>query len=251
MLPPLARMLQTGDASADPQHPAAAAHRLGLVGLMPEAVGQVEAVVRQARPEATLEVGLAYGVSALAICGVLGELDAEQPRARPRSHAAIDPRQAEDFADLGLSNLRSAGQADRVRFLRERSDAGLPRLIAEGHRVQFALVDGCHLFDAVFTDLVLVDQMLDVGGVVVVDDLWMPAVRTAISFFVSNRGYALLRPPPAAVSTGRRLRRARRRLLQRPWARPAHLPLVLEPGNLAVLRKTAEDSRDWTHFRPF
>ena len=233
-------MLAHGAASDDPAH---AHRRLAVAGMQAGAARQLYDLAAERRPGASLEVGLAYGVSTLALC------DAYAATGNDCRHVAIDPFQLDEWGDVGLTNLTRAGHADRVRLLRERSDDALVRLIGEGLRVDLALVDGSHLFDYALVDLFLVDRLLDVGGVVVVDDLWMPGVRRAAAFFLSNRAYTLLKVPAPAEGIGRRVGRAARRLGQRPFL--GHLPLKLRPGNLAFLRKDAEDGRRWDHFAPF
>src|SRR5262245_38571575 len=67
-------------------------------------------LIREARPETTLEIGLAFGISALFICDALQAI----PGAR---HIAVDPGQsAEPWRDTGIINLRAAGFDDMVEF---------------------------------------------------------------------------------------------------------------------------------------
>ncbi len=45
---------------------------------------------------------------------------------------------------------------------------------------------------SVLIDLVLLARLVEVGGLVVVDDPWMPSVRDAISYVVANMNYSLV-----------------------------------------------------------
>ena len=65
----------------------------------------------------------------------------------------------------------------------------LASVLAEGRRFDLILVDGGHRFDDVFLDLVYADRLLEPGRVVVIDDLWMPAIRAATSYIERNLGY--------------------------------------------------------------
>lgn len=67
-------------------------------------------------------------------------------------------------------------------------------------------------------DFYLSDQVLALGGLMVFDDLWMPSIRSVISFIERNRAYERL---PSKV------------------------------GNIAVFRKQQNDTRDWQHFVSF
>jgi predicted O-methyltransferase YrrM len=159
----------------------------------------------------TLETGMAYGLSTLAICGVHEERDDGE-------HIAIDPHQSSDWQGIGLLNLDRAGLSHRARVIEARSDEALPRLRDQGVRIDFALVDGLHLFDAAIVDFFHADRMLDVGGVVVFHDTWMPAIAQAAQFVRANRAYERLEAGDAAM---------------------------------VALRKVAEDDRSWDFHRDF
>ena len=96
----------------------------------------LQSIIKEIQPHVCLEVGLAFGISALYIREVL------DPRCR---YIAIDPFQHHDWHGIGLSNLRRAGY--EVEFYEEASQATLPRLWANGLTIDFALIDGMHTFD--------------------------------------------------------------------------------------------------------
>jgi predicted O-methyltransferase YrrM len=149
-------------------------------------------VAEQAR--STIEIGLAYGVSALAICDGLAEVGTGT------THVVIDPFQATSrFDSAGLRLLDEAGVADMVEFHPEPSELVLPRLLAEGRQFDLAFVDGNHRFDWVFIDLALLGRLVRMGGVIFVDDYQLPGVAKAIGFFVANRGWRIEQDslPPA------------------------------------------------------
>jgi predicted O-methyltransferase YrrM len=139
-------------------------------------------LVREEGARDTLETGMAYGISTIAIAGVHDD----------SKHIAIDPYQSSDWRGVGILNVQRAGLADRVRVIEERSDAALPQLVAEGVELDLALIDGSHLFDYTLVDFFHADRMLRTGGVVVFHDTWMPAVRQAASFVIENRDYQKL-----------------------------------------------------------
>jgi predicted O-methyltransferase YrrM len=151
--------------------------------------------------ERTVEVGLALGVSALFLCQAVLR--------RGGRHVAIDPFQRESWQGAGLRTLREAGVADVVEVIQEESQLALPRLVTEGREFDFAFVDGDHRFEGVFLDLYFMTRLVRGGGLVVVDDMWMPSVRTAVAYVERNLGAALERDalPDAFRWTGRRLRR--------------------------------------------
>jgi predicted O-methyltransferase YrrM len=165
-------------------------------------------LARELGARSTLETGMAYGISTVAIASA-------GPNVR---HVAIDPNQRSAFGAIGLANAERAGVADRVRLIEARSDAALPRLVAEGLELDLALIDGMHLFDYTLVDFFHADRMLRVGGVVVLHDTWMPAVHQAAAFVLANRAYERLDAGDGAM-----------------WA----------------LRKKGEDDRAWDFHRDF
>ena len=202
----------------------------------------LHALVKAARPVRTLEVGLAYGLSALAICQALEDNGQGH-------HTAIDPMQHGRWKSIGLENLNRAGLDGRLEFLEERSHRALPRLEAEGRRFDFAFIDGWHLFDYALVDFFHVDRMLEVGGYVVLDDLWMPSMRKVVSYISRNRPYERVGIPSNRVPVGLAIGRVGRRILTDPFGGGWGVKLM--PSNIVALRKTAEDSRHWTFHRGF
>jgi predicted O-methyltransferase YrrM len=139
----------------------------------------------------TIEIGLAYGVSALHVCH--GLVQSGDPRAR---HVVLDPFQAGRFANCGLQVLEEAGVRSLVEHLEERSEIALPALLWEGRRFDLAFVDGNHRFDSVFVDLFYLGRLLPEGGVVLLDDYDLPGIRRAVSFFLTNLGWRVEETSP-------------------------------------------------------
>jgi predicted O-methyltransferase YrrM len=133
--------------------------------------------------ERTIEVGLALGMSALFLCQAV--------LSRGGRHVAVDPFQAESWNGAGLRTLREAGVEQLVEVIEDESQLALPRLVAEGREFDLAFVDGDHRFEGVFLDLYFMTRLVRPGGLVVVDDMWMPAVRTAVAYVEKNLGASL------------------------------------------------------------
>lgn len=162
------------------------------------------------RPELSVEVGLAYGFSTLYI------LDSMQ-RGKYGRHFAIDPGADYYWHGIGLRAIEETGLAGRFQWLKASSHEAIPQLLARGERAQFVYIDGNHLFALV--DFFLSDKLLDVGGLILFDDLWLPAIKRVASFVSTNA----------------------------PW----YESVDANCDNLAVFRKTAQDTRAWNHFADF
>ena len=185
---------------------------------------------------------MAYGLSTLFIC------QAHRDKCCG-SHVAIDPCQDTKFRSVGLLNIRRADLEDILRFYPASSCEVLPQLCREADRLDFAFIDGKHLFDYVLLDFFYVDKLLKVGGHIVLDDLWLPAIRKVIAFVLKNRPYELMKPTSREnAPRWKRAARVFRRLAQ---DRPGHLPVNVVPHNVAILRKTGEDNRRSLFHRRF
>jgi predicted O-methyltransferase YrrM len=134
-----------------------------------------------------VEIGLAYGSSALAIAEALAILSGDATR-----HVIVDAFQ-DRFFDAGWNELVLAAATVEATLIRERSQIALPRLVADGFVADAAFVDGSHRFHNVFLDLAFLREIVRPGGLVILDDCQWPSVATAVSYFETNPGW---RPEP-------------------------------------------------------
>ena len=134
-------------------------------------------------PRVVIEIGLAYGSSALAIAEALVSVGTEGAQ-----HVIVDAFQ-DQFCDAGWNAIVTAGLADRCALLRERSQLALPRLVAAGFVADTAFVDGSHIFHNVFVDLAFLRELVRPGGLVILDDCDWPSVATAVRYFEINTGW--------------------------------------------------------------
>jgi hypothetical protein len=133
------------------------------------------------RARVVIEIGLAYGSSALAI----GEALASQHDAK---HLVIDAYQ-DRFKNAGWDAITEAGLDRICTLLAERSQLALPRLAAEGFVADAGFVDGSHIFHNVCVDLYYLRDVVRPGGVIVLDDCDSPSVATAVRYFELNAGW--------------------------------------------------------------
>jgi predicted O-methyltransferase YrrM len=158
-------------------------------------------------PNTVIEIGLAYGSSALAIAEALAAAGPDGAR-----HVIIDAYQKR-FHGSGWAAIVEAGAAGLCRLVEERSQTALPRLLGDGFAADAAFVDGSHIFHNVFVDLFYLRELVRPGGLVILDDCNFPSVATAARYFEVNTGWE---PEPLAPAT--RLRAFR---LPEPRTEPA------------------------------
>jgi predicted O-methyltransferase YrrM len=167
---------------------------------------------RTRRLRSILEIGTCYGYSALFILAAISK--------NAVGHlTSIDPFERTWWHGIALRSIEKAGAGQYFRYIEDRSDRAGIDLAREGAKFDLIFIDGNHRFDDVLTDFYLFAQLCEKGGQVVFDDMWMPSIRTVVSFVRANR--ADFREAPNA------------------------------DHNIAVFEKVDEDPRDWNHFRPF
>ena len=136
--------------------------------------------VHRQQPKLAIEIGMANGMSTLAI---LAGLPADGKL------ISIDPNQESQWRDAGrrLVALTDAGIKHE---LREAPDfLALPDLIREKQSVDFAYIDGMHTFDYVALDTFYIDKLLRVGGIVAFNDCGFRSIHKFLRFFRSHRHY--------------------------------------------------------------
>lgn len=207
-------------------------------GMRAEQGDRIAEVVAREGAKRSFETGFAFGLSTLRIVRSLVENGAETERGP--IHFAFDPFQGTDWGYAGRALCTEAGIGDLVRLREERSQIALPAMVGAGERFDLAFIDGSHLFENAFTDVLYALQLVKPGGLVLVDDTWMPSVRSAVDYFVRNMGLEI----DAASSDGAedwRLRRTRFRRREK-GGRASMLGLRVP---------VTPRERAWDHFAPF
>src|SRR5262249_42261879 len=165
----------------------------------------LEAIIKDLEPSTTLEIGCAYGVSTLYICEALAAIGA------PTRHIVIDPFQSTQWKGIGLRNARAAGFGAMIEFHEDYSELALPRLVARGEILDFALVDGWHTFDQVMVEFYYLNRLLRVGGVIAFDDANRRSVNRVLRHaltYPAYRVYGTEAAQPNRVSLAGRARKA-------------------------------------------
>jgi len=181
MNPVLQEILQSGKVRSNSGEP----FDLGFVHI-PQQEGEfLQQLIFEARPKVSLEIGLAFGISALFISEAIRSV-------KGTKHIIVDPFQSDSFKNVGLNNLYNAGFEDLVEFHESPSCTVLPKLECEGTRIDFAFIDGGHSFEAVFVDMFYTDRILRVGGILVIDDTHFPAVLEALRHFLETGRYGVV-----------------------------------------------------------
>lgn len=160
----------------------------------------------------TMEIGCAYGFSTLYFLAAISS----NPAA---THTAIDPWETHAWHGIAVANARAVGMDKSFRLIEEKSFLAVPRLIRDKNEYDVIFIDGSHRFDDTLVEFALCALACKMGGYIVLDDMWMPSTRKAVSFVRRNR---------------------------RDFSEIA-TPVL----NLAAFQRVAEDKRNWDHFEDF
>ena len=108
----------------------------------------IASIIQSIKPSLSVEIGLAYGTSALYICDALRRSNAAA------KHIIIDPSQNApgSWQGIGLANLERAGFSAMVEFIEKPSQIALPELVSSRRSLDFAFIDGWHTFDHALVD---------------------------------------------------------------------------------------------------
>ncbi len=139
-------------------------------------------LVRERRPARTLEIGLAWGGSAVHILAAL-EANGEG------LHVAIDPYARTMWDGIAVTEIERLGLAALFTLLDQRSDVAMPPMIAAGERFDFIFIDGDHRYDGIMVDLHNAHRLASVGAIIAFDDAGSAPYQLLHRFILSNLGH--------------------------------------------------------------
>ncbi len=218
----------------------------------------LRSLVRKHQPKQTIEVGCAFGISSLSICEELKSIEGAR-------HTSLDPFQRTQWHDIGRYNLEKAG-FDFFDIIEEKSEIALPRLLSEGKKYDFGFIDGWHTFDHTLIDFFYLNRMLNVGGIIVVDDVHYPGISKMMRYVMNYPCYELLGCVETPMTRNQIIFEF---IIQKPLRVISSLfPELIKreifsakviksnkdigvQASMVALRKTREDERSWNWFAEF
>lgn len=202
----------------------------------------IQDCIHSIKAEISVEVGLAFGTSALFICDSL-------VKTKKTKHYVIDPYQMYEnsYDGIGLNNLKKAGYESIVNFIEKPSHLALTELESQKIEIDFAFIDGWHTFDHALVDFFLVDKILKIGGIIIIDDTDWPAIKKVCSFITKNRAYNFIGGTPQRSylkKNNSKIYKIKNYFLENNTQGPELY------GSMAF-RKVSTDLRLWNHFENF
>lgn len=217
----------------------------------------IEELIVGSKAKNTIEIGCAEGASSLIIMDVLARNGGK--------HTIVDPFQTTYWESKGL-NLLQLFSYDQYRLIEKGSEIALPALLEKGEKFDFAFIDGYHTFDHTLLDAYYLIKMLQPGGILVIDDVQMPAVNKCIRYLynfpcLQYKGAAA----GSAATTSRKLFDGFKngvgivsRIMPSKWRTELLDDSVLRSdaklglrSSMVAFQKTKEDVREWNWWKPF
>jgi predicted O-methyltransferase YrrM len=161
-----------------------------------------------------LEVGMANGISGLFVCQALSDL-AKDTGNKSRKLTSIDPFQSSQWENAGITSIKKAKLKTYHTLIEEKSFIAMPNLVQAKKKYDMVFIDGMHLFDYTLIDLFYADQLLNIGGIIALDDIRHPGTGKAYEYILTNYKHWKL------------------------------IPYTLASDTMATFVKIREDTREW------
>jgi predicted O-methyltransferase YrrM len=167
---------------------------------------------RSLKPNQTLEIGMAYGFSALFFLAAIA-------KNKFGHHTAVDPVERSSWHGIGIETVRAIGMESEFSLIEDYSARAATDLARENRAFDLILIDGNHRFDDVLADFYLYAPLCKIGGQIILDDVWMKSIRTVVAFIRANRN--------------------------------DFAEVASSESNICVFQRIGGDTREWDHFRTF
>lgn len=217
----------------------------------------ITSLIAQHKPQKTIEIGCAEGGSSLTIMSAIANGKGK--------HTIVDPFQTTYWESKGINLLKYFG-FNNYTLIEKGSEIALPSLMERSEKFDFAFIDGYHTFDHTLLDAFYLIKMLNVGGILVIDDVQMPAVNKCVRYLYNYPCLKLIDSTPQnQVTTSRKvfdnLKSSVKNfssILPNKWRNELFDGSVLISdkklglrSSMVAFQKLSEDTREWNWWASF
>ena len=161
-----------------------------------------------------LEVGMAYGISAMYILLALKKVNKDSQYKLD----SIDPFQTTQWKSFGLNLIKDIKLNNNHNLYEDKSYIMLPKLLEKKEVYDLIFIDGWHTFDYTLLDFFYADLLLKVGGIIIIDDAMHQGVGKCLRYLDSNY---------------------------------KHYKRIQSPNTVGAYQKISDDKRDWDYHTNF
>ncbi len=209
----------------------------------------IQGIINKYSLSSTIEIGFAYGLSALAIM--------EAVSGKGIRHVVIDKFEISDWKGYGLALVEKAGYLSQLEFHEDYCYNVLPSLLKDGRKFDFAYIDSTKQFDWLLVNFFYLDKMLSIGGIIVFDDTDFPGIRKLLRLIAGYPSYRIIAKYPERLAKSRK---------QKLMSLASLIPFsskLLKPSltnvddrlginaRAVAIQKISDDNRNWNWFHDF
>lgn len=212
----------------------------------PEQGRFLQELISEVKPDFSVEVGLAYGVSTLFICEAIAAN-------KKGMHLVMDPFQ-KDWQNIGLKNIKDAGFDNIVEFRPEYADKVFSELYLKNKKIDFAYLDGSKVFDVVMFNTYILNKLLNINGIIVFDDCIFPGIKKVVRYLNNMPNFRIYK-------THKKVDISWKRKIIRYFSNLEYIKKIINPDlhsynnqfdyHCIAFIKTAEDTRPWNWYSNF
>lgn len=140
----------------------------------------MHALIREGGFKNCLETGFGTGSTALYM------LDATRPFGGRVTSIDWSP---DNFNAIGRQVIDRSGMADRHQLIERQSYLVMAEMLTANQSLDFVFVDGWKTYDYLAYECFIINRLLNVGGVIMFDDAYLPSVRHIGRLLSGHFGY--------------------------------------------------------------
>jgi predicted O-methyltransferase YrrM len=209
----------------------------------------LQQIIKENGFKKSIEIGFAYGISSIAICEAIKNNGGNK-------HLIIDKFQNEGWEGKGLLLAKAAGYLPMIDLREEFCYQVLLTLLKEETRYDFAYIDSVKEFDWILVNFFYLDKILEVGGIIALDDVMWPGIRKVARFVTRLPNYKVVKQFP---ESSKNLKGSINKLVNYiPYKDKFFRNDILDNDHslginsrCVAFRKTEEDTRNWDWFKDF
>ena len=138
-----------------------------------------------------IEIGCAYGVSGMIIVNAIGQYTNTK-----FNFWSIDPNQKTQWHNVGNYNINKILKENtKWHLVEEYSDEGLTYIKDDklNRKIDICFIDGAHDYINVYADISIIDTFMEIGGLIILDDVLHQGVRDSINKFYKKYNNSYIR----------------------------------------------------------
>lgn len=156
----------------------------------------IEEIIQRYQCKSCLEVGMAFGVSAMYILS----------SSKDTTLISIDPFQSTQWNNYGINLLKMIKTISRHTLIEEKSFIALPKLL-DKHKFDFIFIDGWHTFDYTLIDFFYSLELLKDNGIIIIDDALHKGVGKCVKYIETNYPHCRKLVSPSTVACFKKVKK--------------------------------------------